>query len=112
MTKNDRILYLLLQGYGIGKIIRKLGDVTYAEVKTVKDNAVRRFGRDASGRLSVGKENHLGKCARRAAQLGMSYGVYMASLHYAADVRSGYYEGNNGKKKTVTAATVHGNKNI
>ena len=92
MTKNDRILQLLLQGYSIGKIIRKLGDVTYAEVKTVKDNAVRRFGRDASGRLSVGKENHLGKCARRAAQLGMSYGVYMASLHYAADVRSGYYD--------------------
>ena len=109
MTKNDRILQLLLQGYGIGKIIRKLGDVTYSDVKTVKDNAVRRFGRDASGRLSVGKENHLGKCARRAAQLGMSYGVYMASLHYVADVRSGFYEG---KKKTVTAATVHGNKNI
>lgn len=92
MTKNDRILYLLLQGYGISKIIRKLGDVTYAEVKTVKDNAVRRFGRDSHGRLAVGKNNHLGKCARRAAQLGMSYGVYMASLHYAADVRSGYYE--------------------
>ena len=108
MTKNDRILYLLLQGYGIGKIIRKLGDVTYSDVKTVKDNAVRRFGRDSHGRLAVGKDNHLGKCARRAAQLGMSYGVYMASLHYAADVRSGYYEG---KKKTVTAATVHGNKN-
>lgn len=108
MTKNDRILYLLLQGYGIGKIIRKLGDVTYSDVKTVKDNAVRRFGRDSHGRLAVGKENHLGKCARRAAQLGMSYGVYMASLHYAADVRSEYYEG---KKKTVTAATVHGNKN-
>ena len=108
MTKNDRILYLLLQGYGIGKIIRKLGDVTYSDVKTVKDNAVRRFGRDSHGRLAVGKENHLGKCAKRASQLGMSYGVYMASLHYAADVRSGYYEG---KKKTVTAATVHGNKN-
>ncbi len=107
MTKNDRILYLLLQGYGIGKIIRKLGDVTYSDVKTVKDNAVRRFGRDSHGRLAVGKENHLGKCAKRASQLGMSYGVYMASLHYAADVRSGYYD----KKKTVTAATVHGNKN-
>lgn len=107
MTKNDRILYLLLQGYGISKIIRKLGDVTYAEVKTVKDNAVRRFGRDSHGRLAVGKNNHLGKCAKRAAQLGMSCGVYMASLHYAADVRSGYYD----KKKTVTAATVHGNKN-
>ena len=112
MTKNDRILYLLLQGYGISKIIRKLGDVTYSDVKTVKDNAVRRFGRDSHGRLAVGKENHLGKCARRAAQLGMSYGVYMASLHYAADVRSGFYEDNKGKKKTVTAATVHGNKNI
>lgn len=99
MTKNDRILYLLLQGHSIGEIIRKLGDVTYSDVKTVKDNAVRRFGRDASGRLSVGKENHLGKCARRAAQLGMSYGVYMASLHYAADVRSGFYEDNKGKKE-------------
>lgn len=92
MTKNDRILYLLLQGYGISKIIRKLGDVTYSDVKTVKDNAVRRFGRDSHGRLAVGKNNHLGKCARRAAQLGMSYGVYMASLHYAANVRSGYYD--------------------
>lgn len=92
MTKNDRILYLLLQGYGIGKIIRKLGDVTYSDVKTVKDNAVRRFGRDSHGRLAVGKENHLGKCAKRASQLGMSYGIYMASLHYAADVRRGFYE--------------------
>ena len=111
MTKNDRILQLLLQGYGISEIIRKLGDVTYSDVKTVKENAVRRFGRDASGRLSVGKENHLAKCAKRAVQLGMSYGVYMASLHYAADVRSGFYEDNKGKKKTVTAATVHGNIN-
>lgn len=92
MTKSDRILQLLLQGYGIGKIIRRLGDVTYADVKTVKDNAVRRFGRDSYGRLTAGRENHLEECAKRATQLGMSYGNYMASLHYAADVRRGYFE--------------------
>ena len=109
MNRQEKIRNFLACGCTVKHIMEEMPDTTYAEVR-----AVRREIKLASGITDGGRVRRrtyhadmLDKCAVRAAQLGMSYGVYMASLQYGADVRSGYYEG---KKKTVTAATVHGNE--
>lgn len=106
MSRYDEIRDLLASGCSIKKVLELMPTVTYGEVK-----AVRRDYRCALGIASrPHKNNHdmLSKCAIRAAQLGMSYGAYMGSSQHTQDIAGGYFKPES-KKKTVTAATVHGN---
>lgn len=108
MNRQEKIRNFLACGCTVKHIMEEMPDTTYAEVR-----AVRREIKLASGITDGGRVRRrtyhadmLDKCAVRAAQLGMSYGVYMGSAEYRQDIAKGYY----GKKKAVTAATVHGNE--
>ena len=108
MNRQEKIRNFLACGCTVKHIMEEMPDTTYAEVR-----AVRREIKLASGITDGGRVRRrtyhadmLDKCAVRAAQLGMSYGVYMGSAEHRRDVESGYFT----KKKAVTAATVHGNE--